>query len=134
MKKHIKSGHETDVDSAILEARAAGMTFAEIGKTVGMTRQGVHTRVQALLARPRRRPDDAILERLDRTNRLLAGLIVRICAVQTTRANYPIEILTGLGLSPREIAEAIGTSEGTVNVTKHRAKTKTATGQAEVVQ
>jgi hypothetical protein len=120
-----------DIDAVILEGRAAGLTLAAIGKSVGMTRQGVHARIQALLARPRRRQDDAIVEMLQRTNRLLAGVIVRICAMQTTRADYPIEVLTALGLSAREVAGVIGSTEASVNVTKARARKKAASPQAE---
>lgn len=58
------------------------------------------------------------------TNQLLAALIVQVCRLQTRRAEYPMDVLTGLGLSSREISAAIGTSEATVNVTKSRARKK----------
>lgn len=127
-----KSAATSEIDRSILSARAEGQTYAQIGKALGLTRQGVHARLQALLGAER--PRDAMIALLERNNRLLAGLIVRICAVQTTRASYPIEVLTGLGLSAREIAEAIGSTEATVNVTKTRARSKKAAMSAEVIQ
>lgn len=133
MKKQIKPTSEIDIDSVILEGRAAGRTLAEIGRSVGMTRQGVHTRLRALLARPRR-SDDAIIETLQRTNRLLAGLIVRICAIQTTGDEYPRLVLSGLGLSTQEIAAALGTTAAVVHVAKHRARRKEQAIEMEIVQ
>lgn len=133
MKKPSKPTNTADIDSAILEGRAAGRTLAEIGKSVGMTRQGVHTRLRALVARPRR--DDAIVQMLQRTNRLLAGVIVRICQLQTTGDDYPRRVLTGLGLTTREVADALGTTAVVVHVAKHRARRKQeSNSQAETVQ
>lgn len=61
-----------------------------------------------------------VLRALQQTNKLLAAVIVQIARTQTARREYPIEILQGLGLRSRAIAEAIGTSEATINVTKGR--------------
>lgn len=122
----------SEVDTAIVAARGAGRTLDEIGQAFGMTRQAVHARLKRLTApekKPKRVRDDslAVAALLQRTNRLLAGVIVRICALQTTRREYPFEVLTGLGLTAREIAEATGTTEAVVNVTKTRARRSRAT-------
>lgn len=67
------------------------------------------------------------------TNRLLAGLIVQIVRLQTHRAEAAIEVLAGLGLTPREIASVIGSTEASVAVRKSRAlrKRKTVIGSAD---
>ena len=60
------------------------------------------------------------------TNRLLAGIIVQLCRMQTHQSEYPMQVLTRLGLTPQEIADVLGTSAATVHVTKSRAKKKAA--------
>jgi len=73
----------------------------------------------------RRKPSNdqrAVLAELRRTNRLLAGVIVQIARTVTTDRRYHIDVLAGLGLRSRQIAEALGTTEATVNTTKARTR------------
>jgi DNA-directed RNA polymerase specialized sigma24 family protein len=112
-----------DVDRAILRGRADGLTYEQIGKALRLSKQAVHLR-HAALRRQARGPRGAGLPELvtavHETNRLLTALIVQVARTQTSDAYYPIEVLQRLGLKARQIAEAMGTTEATINVTKGR--------------
>jgi DNA-directed RNA polymerase specialized sigma24 family protein len=115
-----------DVDRAILRGRADGLTFAQIGKTLRMSRQAVHSRLQALRRgnRPSARPPEqfAVIDGIRETNRLLAALIVQVARTQTHSTEYHVDVLAGLGLRARQIAEALGTTEATINTMKSRVR------------
>jgi len=123
-----------EVDRAILRGRADGLTFEQIGKALRMTRQAVHQRLAALRQATQRGPKaiglEAVHAELQDTNRLLAALIVQVARTQTRDVSYQSDVLRGLGLTSRKIAEALGTTEANVNATKVRSRRRSAEAQS----